>query len=168
MRAKLFKFSPQLGDTHDDAHYSYEESQQRIALFLTATDGVGFAVARDLHTHIWFGQAMVRVGRPIRKITKFAPSLPNTYAFLSDLAEIFVRLLDVSGLVRPNEVVQFQEPREATSTTMLNTIPRVVGRDVREAAFPWWIMFLLSPRKCPTLPQTQKLKVRSSAKLYRR
>ena len=54
----------------------------------------------------WFAQAMVKPGKPVRKVTSLAPGVPHAHAYLPDLAETFAQLLNrpeplVSARMRP-------------------------------------------------------------------
>lgn len=93
----------------------------------------------------WFAQAMIAPGKPVRTVTSLAPGVPHAYAYLPDLAETFARLLDRSDRLHPHERVQFEGTWDADGQTMLEAIRSVVGRDVPQKAFPWWLMRLLSP-----------------------
>ncbi|MFQ6550220.1 NAD-dependent epimerase/dehydratase family protein [Aestuariibius sp. 2305UL40-4] len=93
----------------------------------------------------WFAQAMITPGKPVRKVTSMAAGVPHAYAYLPDLAESFAQLLDRSDSLRPHEVVQFEGTWDADGRTMLDTIRKVVGRDLPQKAFPWWLMRLLAP-----------------------
>ena len=91
----------------------------------------------------WFGDAMIRAGKPVARITSIAPGVPHAYAYLLDLAETFALLLDLDDL-RPAECLQFAGTWDADGTQMRDAIGRVVGRAVPERAFPWWALRLLS------------------------
>ena len=93
----------------------------------------------------WFSQAMVKPGRPVARVTSLAPGVPHAYAYLPDLAEAFVRLIDGHERLRPVERAQFPGHWDASGHEMLDAIRRVVGREVPERAFPWWLMRLLAP-----------------------
>jgi len=93
----------------------------------------------------WFAQAMVQPGRPVQKFTSMARGVPHAYAYLPDLAAAFAGLLAVSEKLRPVEVLQFAGHWDATGTQIRDAVRRVVGRDVPESAFPWWIMRLAAP-----------------------
>lgn len=93
----------------------------------------------------WFAQAMIAAGKPVRKITSMAPGVPHAYAYLPDLAETFAQLLDKSDNLRAHEVVQFEGTWDADGQMMRDAIRMVVGRNVPEKAFPWWLMRLLAP-----------------------
>lgn len=93
----------------------------------------------------WFAQAMVRAGRPVRKFTSMASAVPHAYAYLPDLAAAFAGLLAIPERLRPHEKVQFAGHWDATGTQMRDAVRRVVGRDVPDRAFPWWMMRLAAP-----------------------
>lgn len=93
----------------------------------------------------WFAQAMVQPGRPVRTFTSMASGIPHAYAYLPDLAATFAGLLAIPEGLRPHEAVQFAGHWDATGTEMRDAVRRVVGRDVPERAFPWWMMRLAAP-----------------------
>ncbi|MBT9292503.1 NAD-dependent epimerase/dehydratase family protein [Prosthecodimorpha staleyi] len=93
----------------------------------------------------WFAQAMVRPGRSVRKFTSLAAGVPHAYAYLPDLAATFVGLLAIPERLRPHETLQFAGHWDATGRQMGDAVRRIVGRDVPEAGFPWWMMRLLAP-----------------------
>lgn len=93
----------------------------------------------------WFAQAMVKPGRPVRRLLNPATCAGHSWAYLPDLAESFARLLDASDRLGTFERVQFEGVHDATGTGMTDAVRRVVGRDIPERAFPWWLMRLLAP-----------------------
>lgn len=93
----------------------------------------------------WFAQAMVQPGRPVRKFTSLAPGVPHAYAYLPDLAATFAGLLAMPERLHPHETVQFAGHWDATGTEMRDAVRRIVGRNVPERAFPWWMMRLAAP-----------------------
>jgi nucleoside-diphosphate-sugar epimerase len=93
----------------------------------------------------WFAQAMVRPGQPVRRFTSIAPGVAHAYAYLPDLAAAFAGLLAMPERLRPHEIVQFAGHWDATGTQMRDAVRRVLGRDVPERAFPWWMMRLAAP-----------------------
>ena len=93
----------------------------------------------------WVGQAMVKLGKPVRKVTSLAPGVPHAYAYLPDLAETFAQLLDRPDRLSPFECVQFEGLWDADGRTMLEAIRAALGRDVPEKSFPWWLMRLAAP-----------------------
>jgi nucleoside-diphosphate-sugar epimerase len=90
----------------------------------------------------WFAQAMVKPGQPVATFTSMAPGIPHAYAYLPDLAAAFADLLAIPERLRPHEEVQFAGQWDATGTQMRDAVRRVVGKDLPERAFPWWMMRL--------------------------
>jgi len=74
-----------------------------------------------------------------------AREVPHAYAYLPDLAAAFAGLLAIPERLRPHEKVQFAGQWDATGTQMRDAVRRVVGKDVPERAFPWWMMRLAAP-----------------------
>jgi nucleoside-diphosphate-sugar epimerase len=93
----------------------------------------------------WFAQAMVQPGRAVRKVTSMAPGVAHAYAYLPDLAAAFAGLLAIPERLRAHEKLQFAGHWDATGAQMRDAVRRVVGRDLPERAFPWWLMRLAAP-----------------------
>lgn len=93
----------------------------------------------------WFSQAMVAPGKPLARIVDPARSPGHSWAYLPDLADAFVRLLDVEERLLPFERVQFEGLHDASGTAMTDALRRVAGRDVPIWRFPWWLMRLAAP-----------------------
>lgn len=93
----------------------------------------------------WFGQAMVKAGRPVAKVVNPGQGVPHAYAYLPDFAEAIARLMDLPERLRPFERLQFEGFWDADGRQMAAAVGRAVGRDLPERAFPWWLMRLLSP-----------------------
>ncbi|MDE3813317.1 NAD(P)H-binding protein [Sinorhizobium meliloti] len=93
----------------------------------------------------WFAQAMVQPGQPVRKFTSMASGVPHAYAYLPDLAAAFAGLMAIPERLRAYETVQFAGHWDPTGTQMRDAVRRVVGQDVPERAFPWWMMRLAAP-----------------------
>lgn len=110
------------------------------SLILRAGDFFGPAAGAS-----WFAQAMVKPGQPVRSITSMAPGVPHAYAYLPDLAAAFAGLLAIPERLRPHEKVQFAGQWDATGTQMRDAVRRVVGKDLPERGFPWWMMHLAAP-----------------------
>ena len=92
----------------------------------------------------WFAQSLVRPG-PVRRMRNPGKGIGHSWAYLPDLAETFAGLLSIENRLRPFERVQFEGTWDADGSLIPQTIRQVLGRDVPEAAFPWWLMRLLAP-----------------------
>jgi nucleoside-diphosphate-sugar epimerase len=93
----------------------------------------------------WFAQAFVKPGRPVRRLSNPATCAGHSWAYLPDLAETMVRLMDVSDRLDTFERVQFEGYYDASGTGMIDAVRHAVGRDVPAGTFPWWLMRLLVP-----------------------
>lgn len=93
----------------------------------------------------WFGQAMVKPGRPLRRLTNVARGPGHSWAYLPDLAETFARLLDEPGRLQPFERLQFQGLYDASGAVLIDALRRASGRALPVHAFPWWLMKALAP-----------------------
>lgn len=93
----------------------------------------------------WFAQAFVKPGKPVTKLSNPATGAGHSWAYLPDLAETIVRLMDVSEKLQPFERVQFEGFCDASGSGMVDAVRRAVGREVPARAFPWWLMRVLSP-----------------------
>lgn len=93
----------------------------------------------------WFAQAFVKPGKPVRSLSNPATSAGHSWAYLPDLAEAIVRLMDASDRLEAFERVQFGGYCDTDGTGMINAVRRSVGRDVPVRKFPWWLMRLAAP-----------------------
>lgn len=93
----------------------------------------------------WFAQGMIKPGQPVRRLVNPAVGAGHSWAYLPDLAETFARLLNAPDRLGCVERVQFEGFCDTSGTGIPDAIRRVVGRDLPERAFPWWLMRLLSP-----------------------
>jgi nucleoside-diphosphate-sugar epimerase len=93
----------------------------------------------------WFAQAMVQPGQPVRKFISMAPGVPHAYAYLPDLAAAIAALLAIPERLQPHERLQFAGHWDATGTQMRDAVRSLVGSDLPERAFPWWMMRLAAP-----------------------
>ena len=93
----------------------------------------------------WFSQAMVRPGRPVRRVLHPGPDAGHAWAYLPDLAETIARLLDPDVPLRAFEHVPFPGHFDPDGRAMVDAIRRAVGRPVPVRRFPWWAMRILAP-----------------------
>lgn len=93
----------------------------------------------------WFASSMVRAGRPVRRLINPGKGVGHSWAYLPDLAEAFAALLAMPERLRRFERVQFEGIWDADGTLVPDIIRAIVGRDLPEHRFPWWLMRLLAP-----------------------
>ncbi|MFT4012675.1 MAG: NAD(P)H-binding protein [Paracoccus sp. (in: a-proteobacteria)] len=117
-----------------------ESSHDAPVLVLRAGDFFGPGVRSS-----WFSQAMVKPGRPVRRVVNLDRSGGHSWAYLPDLAEALARLLGVPEKLAVFEAVQFAGYCDETGTGIADAIARAAGHAVVRRRFPWWAMHLLSP-----------------------
>ena len=93
----------------------------------------------------WFSQAMVRPGRPVRRILHPGPDAGHAWAYLPDLAETIARLLGPGVPLRAFEHVPFPGHFDPDGRAMVDAVRRAVGREAPVRRFPWWAMRALAP-----------------------
>lgn len=94
----------------------------------------------------WFGQ-MVKPGRPVTAIAyPGRPGIGHAWAYLPDLAETMMRLVEREAELAPFEVFHFGGHWDADGAGMTDAIRRVVGRpNLPVRGFPWSIVRLAAP-----------------------
>lgn len=117
-----------------------EASAETPVLILRAGDFFGPGARSS-----WFAQAMVRPGRPLRRIVNPARGAGHSWAYLPDLAEAFARLLEAPELLRPFEEVQFEGLHDSDGLRMIEAVRRAAGADLPVRAFPWALLALAAP-----------------------
>jgi nucleoside-diphosphate-sugar epimerase len=76
----------------------------------------------------WFGNAMVRPGRPVRFVTyPGRRGVGHSFAYLPDLAEALARLADIEATLAPAEVVHFAGHWLERGEEIARAIRRVAG-----------------------------------------
>jgi nucleoside-diphosphate-sugar epimerase len=95
----------------------------------------------------WFSQALVKPGRPVLRITyPGTRGIGHQWAYLPDVAETMVRLLERSHDLDDFAVFHMRGHWDADGTAMIEAIRRSVGNpEIRVARMPWRLMRLLSP-----------------------
>lgn len=95
----------------------------------------------------WFSQGLVKAGRPVRRILyPGKPGVGHAWAYLPDLAEAMVRLVERSDGRARFETFHFAGHWDGDGTQMIAAIRRAVGNpQLPVRRFPWTIATLLSP-----------------------
>jgi nucleoside-diphosphate-sugar epimerase len=95
----------------------------------------------------WFSQSLVTPGRPVSTITY--PGLPGVghqWAYLPDVAETMVRLLEKADELETFAVFHMEGHWDADGTQIIDAIRRTAGNPrVKVRRMPWGLMRLLSP-----------------------
>ena len=93
----------------------------------------------------WFAQAMVKPGKPVKRIVNPARGGGHSWAYMPDLGETFARLLDDPDELLPFECLQFEGLFDESGTALTEALSRVVGQDLPVRPFPWWLIRALAP-----------------------
>jgi len=95
----------------------------------------------------WFAQGVVKPGRPLRSIVyPGRPEVGHAWAYLPDLAEAMMQLIDRHSALADFDVFHFRGHWFERGIDLAEAIRRVAG-DPRLPirAFPWWAVRGLSP-----------------------
>lgn len=98
----------------------------------------------------WFSQAMLRPGRPVRRILfPGREGIGHQWGYLPDVARTMAMLLERAEHLEPFSRFHMGGHWDADGTAMVAAIRRVVarreGREPRVTGFPWWAASALAP-----------------------
>ncbi|QCI67486.1 SDR family NAD(P)-dependent oxidoreductase [Phreatobacter stygius] len=95
----------------------------------------------------WFSQGLVKPGQPVSRISY--PGKRGTghqWAYLPDVAETMVRLIEREGALDAFAVFHMEGHWDADGSEMIGAIRRATGKPgLKAGAFPWWLVTLASP-----------------------
>ncbi|HAT32365.1 MAG TPA: hypothetical protein DCW29_16395 [Janthinobacterium sp.] len=95
----------------------------------------------------WFSGALVKAGKPVDAVMyPGAKGVGHQWAYLPDLAETMLRLLDREAELPPFAVYHMRGHWDAAGTQMIDAVRRVAGRPrIKVRSFPWWALVLIAP-----------------------
>lgn len=95
----------------------------------------------------WFAQCLVRPGAPLRRVVyPGRPEAGHAWAYLPDVAETMVRLLDRADALASFEVFHFAGHALRRGIAMAEAIRCVAGRpDLPIRGLPWPVLYLAAP-----------------------
>jgi nucleoside-diphosphate-sugar epimerase len=95
----------------------------------------------------WFSQGLVQPGKPVAFVTYPGKSgMGHQWAYLPDVAETMVRLLEKSDVLEKFAVFHMEGHWDADGTAMVAAIRQASGNpELKVRKFPWLLMRLLSP-----------------------
>ncbi|SHM73334.1 Nucleoside-diphosphate-sugar epimerase [Duganella sacchari] len=95
----------------------------------------------------WFAQGLVKPGKEVSAISNpAAPGVGHQWAYLPDVAETMVRLVERSDQLPMFASYQMNGHWDADGTQMTAAIARAAGKpELKASAFPWWLLALASP-----------------------
>lgn len=124
--------------------------QMELALRAASEDGVRSLIVRagDFFGPkptggSMFAQALVKPERPVTAVSYPGPlGISHAWAYLPDLAETFVRLLDTD--LGPFEVFHFQG-HEVTGDGFVDALQIAAGRKLNVGRLPWFALSVMAP-----------------------
>lgn len=118
-----------------------EAAPEVMSLVVRAGDFFGPGASQS-----WFAQALAKPPL-VRIVNPGTPGIGHAWAYLPDLAETILRLLDLPPKkLMPCERLQFPGHYDADGGEMVAAIRQVSGRpDLPERRFPWPLMRALAP-----------------------
>ena len=150
--------SPAVVDERTPRRPSTRKGQVRLEMeqmleTAAVTDGVRTILVRagDFFgpgvDHSWFARAVVSGGRQAKVVrTVAAPGIGHAWAFVPDLAESFVRLVDRQADLPAFTAVHFAGHYDASGRDIAEAVHRAIGRqDLQIRPFPWIAIRLAAP-----------------------
>jgi nucleoside-diphosphate-sugar epimerase len=94
----------------------------------------------------WFSQGLVTPGRPVTRVTyPGSPRIGHAWAFLPDVAETMVRLVEREDRLAAFDTFHMEGHWFARGGALVDAVRRVVGRNVPMRRPPWWLLRAASP-----------------------
>jgi nucleoside-diphosphate-sugar epimerase len=95
----------------------------------------------------WFSQGLIKAGQPITTITNPGrPGIGHQWAYLPDVAETMVRLMEKPELLETFAVFHMEGHWDRDGAEMINAVRTAVGNPaIKVRNMPWWLIRLLSP-----------------------
>jgi nucleoside-diphosphate-sugar epimerase len=95
----------------------------------------------------WFSQGLVKPGRPVTAIGyPGRPGIGHQWAYLPDVAETMVRLVEIAGTLPPFATFHMEGHWDEDGFGMIGAIRRVVGKPgLKVRTLPWRLLALASP-----------------------
>ncbi len=97
----------------------------------------------------WFSQGMVKPGKAVASIAyPGAPGVGHAWAYLPDVADTMVRLLEQGARLKAFETFHVRGHWDGDGTAMIDAIDSIVaaaGRRVTVRRMPWFVLRLLAP-----------------------
>ena len=98
-------------------------------------------------SNLWFNAALVKPGKtPLSVPYPGRKGVGHQWAYLPDVAETMVRLVENEDRLAAFEVFHMDGHWDPDGTAMVGAIGRACGKpDMKATAFPWWAIILASP-----------------------
>jgi nucleoside-diphosphate-sugar epimerase len=127
------------------------EMERRLRAAADAGVGVLIVRAGDFFgpraRNNWFSQGLVKPDKPVTSITNPGRAgIGHQWAYLPDVAETMVRLLEKAEMLEPFAVFHMEGHWDADGAQMINAIRAAAGNTaIKVRQLPWWLLRLLSP-----------------------
>ena len=156
----VYNFGPDAGALVDERapqHPVTRKGKLRVAmeqrLEAAARDGVPVIIVRagDFFGPVgsannWFSSVFAQPGQPVRMMLRPGSArIGHAWAYLPDVAETMVRLVERADEYASFEVFHFNGHWTDATTDIPEAVRRVVGRKVPIIPFPWSIVPLIAP-----------------------
>lgn len=114
-----------------------QASSEGVAvLIVRAGDFIGPAPANS-----WFRQAMVKAGKPVTRISHpSAPGIGHSWAYLPDLGETMVRLVERRHALPRFARYHFEGIWDHDGNQLVDATARVTGRKIARSRVPWMLL----------------------------
>lgn len=98
-------------------------------------------------SNLWFNAALVKPGKTPTSVSyPGRKGIGHQWAYLPDVAETMVRLIENEDRLAAFEVFHMDGHWDHDGTAMVGAIGRACGKpDIKATAFPWWAIILASP-----------------------
>ncbi len=95
----------------------------------------------------WFSQGLIKPNQPVTAITyPGAPGIGHQWAYLPDVAETMMRLVENADRLPPFASVHMKGHLDTDGTQMIAAIRAATGKpQLKVRKFPWWLLTLASP-----------------------
>ncbi|MEZ2126986.1 MULTISPECIES: NAD-dependent epimerase/dehydratase family protein [unclassified Sinorhizobium] len=126
------------------------EMERRLKLASEGGTGVVIVRAGDFFgpgaRNSWFSQGIITEGKPVTSVKNpAARDVGHQWAYLPDVAEIMVRLIERADQLPPFAVYHMEGFWDADGRQLVAAIQRVVGHNVKVKSFPWWLLSVMVP-----------------------
>lgn len=126
------------------------EMERRLKLTSEGGTGVIIVRAGDFFgpgaLNSWFSQGIITQGKPVISVKNpAARDVGHQWAYLPDVAETMVRLIERADQLPLFAVYHMEGFWDADGRQMIAAIQRVVDRYVKVKSFPWWLLSVAAP-----------------------
>jgi nucleoside-diphosphate-sugar epimerase len=94
----------------------------------------------------WLAQGLITPGKPVTKVTyPGPPEIGHAWAYLPDVAETMVQLIERADRLATFDTFHMKGHWFARGDEIVDSIRRVVGKQISMSRLPWWAIRAASP-----------------------